>query len=86
MDHLDPSDEEGEKDAKSQRSELTTARFTSSRPPREYDEVMGITQMEPRDAERFEEGIDSRSDRDLSSVGRRYFRSQRCIISPQEHL
>ena len=63
VDHLDtadgPSDEEGEKDAKRQRSEPTTPRSTSSRPPREYDEVMGITQVEPRDAERFEEGIDS---------------------------
>ena len=63
VDYLDtadgPSDEEGEKDAKRQRSEPTTPRSTSSRPPREYDEVMGITQVEPRDAERFEEGIDS---------------------------
>ena len=61
-DHLDtadgPSDEEGEKDAKRQRSEPTTPRSTSSRPPREYDEVMGIIQVEPRDVERFEEGID----------------------------
>ena len=48
-----------EKDAKRQRSEPTTPRSTSSRPPREYDEVMGITQVKPRDAERFEEGIDS---------------------------
>ena len=31
----------------------------SSRLPREYDEVMGITQVEPGDAERFEEGNDS---------------------------
>ena len=63
VDYLDtadgPSDEEGEKDAKRQKSEPTTARSTSSRPPHEYDEVMGITQVEPRDAERFEEGIDA---------------------------
>ena len=63
VDYLDtadgPSDEEEEKDAKRQRSEPTTPRSTSSRPPHEYDEVMGITQVEPRDAERFEEGIDS---------------------------
>ena len=63
-DHLKltvPLDEEGEKDAKRQRSEPTTPRSTSSRPPHEHDEVMGITQVEPRDAEgeRFEEGIDS---------------------------
>ena len=61
-DHLDtadgPSDEEGEKDAKRQRSEPTTPVSTSSRPPHEYDEVMGITQVEPREAERFEEGIE----------------------------
>ena len=60
MDAADgPSDEEEEKDAKHQKSEPTTPRSTSSRPPREYDEVMGITQVEPRDAEKFEEGSDS---------------------------
>ena len=47
-----PSDEEGEKDAKRQRSEPTTPISTFSRPPHEYDEVMGITQVEPREAER----------------------------------
>ena len=61
-DHLDtndgPSDEEGEKDAKRQRSEPTTQISTSSRPPNKYDEVMGITQVDPREAERFEEGIE----------------------------
>ena len=46
------------KDAKRQSSEPTTPISTSSRPPREYDEVMGITQVEPREAERFEEGIE----------------------------
>ena len=49
-DHLDtadgPSDEEGEKDAKGQGSEPTTPISTSSRPPNEYDEVMGITQVD----------------------------------------
>ena len=64
LDHVNaadgPSDdEEEEKDAKRQRSAPTTPRSTSSRPPHEYDEVMGITQVEPRDAERFEEGNDS---------------------------
>ena len=55
----DPSDEEEEKNVKRQRSEPTTPRSTSSRPPHESDEVMGIIQVEPRDAERFEEGNDS---------------------------
>ena len=63
VDYLDTADgsldEEGEKDVKRQRSEPTTPRSTSSRPLREYDEVMGITQVEPREAERLEEGIDS---------------------------
>ena len=53
-----PSDEEGEKEAKRQRSEPTTPISTSSRLPYEYDEVMGITQVDPREAERFEEGLD----------------------------
>ena len=31
---------------------------TSSRPPNEYDEVLGITQVDSREAEGFEEGIE----------------------------
>ena len=58
--HLDtengPSDEEGGKEAKRQKSEPTTPISTSSGLPYEYDEVMGITQVDPREAERFEEG------------------------------
>ena len=61
-DHLDtengPSDEEGEKEAKRQRSEPTTPISTSSRLPYEYDQLMGITQVESGDAEGFEEGLD----------------------------
>ena len=68
-DHLDtdvgPSDEEGGKEAKRQKSEPTTRQnrlllpiSTFSRPPNEYDEVMGITQVDPREAERFEEGVE----------------------------
>ena len=61
-DHLDtvhgPSDEEGGKEAKRQKSEPTTPVSSSSRLPHEYDEVMGITQVDPRQAERFEEGLD----------------------------
>ena len=60
--HLDtdigPSDEEGGKEAKRQKSEPTTPISTSSRPPNEYDEVMGITQVDSREADRFEEGIE----------------------------
>ena len=64
LDHMnaadEPSDdEEEEKDAKRQRSAPTTPRSTSSIHPHEYDEVMGITQVEPRDAKRFAEGSDS---------------------------
>ena len=62
-DHLDteppPSDEEGGKEAKRQKSEPTTPISTSSRHPNDYDEVMGITQVDPRVADRFEEGLDS---------------------------
>ena len=43
---------------KRQRSEPTTPISTSSRLPHEYDEVMGITQVDPREAERIEEGLD----------------------------
>ena len=61
-DHLDtehdPLEDEGEKEAKRQRSEPTTPISTSSRLPYEYDEVMGITQVDPRDAEGFEEDQD----------------------------
>ena len=41
----DPSDGDGEKEAKRQRSEPTTPVSTSSRPPYEYDAVMGITRV-----------------------------------------
>ena len=61
-DHLDTehglSDEEGGKEAKRQKSEPTTPVSSSSRLPHEYDEVMAITQVDPREAERFEEGFD----------------------------
>ena len=61
-DHLDtdvgPSDEEGGKEAKRQKSEPTTPISTCSRHPNEYDEVMGITQVDSREAERFEEGME----------------------------
>ena len=61
-DHLDtvngPSDEEGEKEAKRQRSEPTTPKSTSSRLPYEYDQVMGITQVGSGEAEGLEEGLD----------------------------
>ena len=61
-DHLDtefgPSDEEGEKEAKRQRSEPTTPISTASRLPHEYDAVMGVTQVGPEEARRVEEGLD----------------------------
>ena len=53
-----PSDEEGEKDAKRQRSEPTTPISISSRPPHEYDDVTRITQVEQRETDRFEEGVE----------------------------
>ena len=50
LDHMNvadgPSDDEEEKDAKRQRSAPTTPRSTSSIHPNEYDEVMGITQVD----------------------------------------
>ena len=55
---IGPSDEEGGKEAKRQKPEPTTPISTSSRPPNEYDEVMGITQVDSREAERLEEGIE----------------------------
>ena len=61
-DHIDteigPSDEEGEKEAKRQRSEPTTPISTASRLPYEYDQVMGITQAASGEAEGLEEGLD----------------------------
>ena len=62
-DHLDteigPSDEEGGKKRSDRSPEPTTPISTSSRPPDGCDEAMGITQVDPEVAERFEEGIDS---------------------------
>ena len=63
----DPSDGDGEKEAKRQRSEPTTPVSTSSRQPYEYDAVMGITRVGTKEAERFEEGLDLEY-HDLESV------------------
>ena len=61
-DHVDtengPSDEEGEKEAKRQRSEPTTPISTSSRLPYEYDQLMGITQVDSRETEGIEKEVD----------------------------
>ena len=53
-----PSDEDGEKEAKRQRSEPTTPISTSSRLSYEYDQVMGITQVSSGETEGFEGGND----------------------------
>ena len=59
-DHLDtdvgPSDEESGIEAKRQKTEPTTPISTCSRPPNEYDEVTGITQVDSREAERLRRG------------------------------
>ena len=52
-------DSAGEKEAKRQRSEPTTPVSTSSRQPWEYDAIMGITRVGTKEAERFEEDLDS---------------------------
>ena len=52
-------DSAGEKEAKRQRSEPTTPVSTSSRHPYEYDALMGITRVGTKEAERFEEDLDS---------------------------
>ena len=61
-DHLDTdvgfSDEEGGKEAKRQKSEPATPISTCSRHPNEYDEMMGVTQVHSREAERFEEELE----------------------------
>ena len=52
-------DSAGEKEAKRQRSEPTTPVSTSSRQPYDYDALMGITRVGTKEAERFEEDLDS---------------------------
>ena len=52
-------DSAGEKEAKRQRSEPTTPLSTSSRLPYEYDALMGITRVGTKEAEGFEEDLDS---------------------------
>ena len=49
----------GEKEAKRQRSEPTTPVSTSSRHPYDYDPLMGITRVGTKEAEGFEEDLDS---------------------------
>ena len=61
-DHIDtengPADEEGEKEAKRQRSEPTTPISTYSRLAYEYDQVMWITQVDSGETEGLDEGLD----------------------------
>ena len=52
-------DSAGEKEAKRQRSEPTTPVSTSSRHPYDYDALMGITRVGTKEAEGFEEDLDS---------------------------
>ena len=52
-------DSAGEKEAKRQRSEPTAPVSTSSRLPYEYDAFMGITRVGTKEAEGFEEEIDT---------------------------
>ena len=52
-------DSAGEKEAKRQRSEPTIPVSTSSRQPWEYDAIMGLTRVGTKEAERFEEDLDS---------------------------
>ena len=59
-------DSAGEKEAKRQRSEPTTPVSTSSRHPYDYDALMGITRVGTKEAERFEEDLDSTEYHDAS--------------------
>ena len=59
-------DSAGEKEAKRQRSEPTTPVSTSSRLPYEYDALMGITKVGTKEAEGFEEDLDSTEYHDAS--------------------
>ena len=52
-------DSAGEKEAKRQRSEPTTPVTTSSRLPYEYDAWMGITRVGTKEAEGFDEELDT---------------------------
>ena len=72
---ISPSDEEGGKEVKRQKSEPTTPISTSSSPPNEYDVVMGITQVDSREAERFEAGIGS--NRNSKMLKKNY---QKCLV------
>ena len=59
-------DSAGEKEAKRQRSEPTTPVSTSSRLPYEYDALMGITKVGTKEAEGFDEEVDSTEYHDAS--------------------
>ena len=59
-------DSAGEKEAKRQRSEPTTPVSTSSRLPYDYDALMGITKVGTKEAEGFDEEVDSTEYHDAS--------------------
>ena len=59
-------DSAGEKEAERQRSEPTTPVSTSNRQPYEYDALLGITRVGTKEAERFEEDLDSTEHHDAT--------------------
>ena len=73
-------DSAGEKEAKRQRSEPTTPVSTSSRHPWEYDAIMGITRVGTKEAERFEEDLDSTEYHDATEEPTRKEESEKSQI------
>ena len=59
-------DSAGEKEAKRQRSEPTTPVSTSGRLPYDYDAVMGITKVGTKEAEGFDEELDTSENHDAA--------------------
>ena len=81
-------DSAGEKEAKRQRSEPSTPVSTPHRLPYEYDALMGITKVGTREAEGFDEDLDSAEYHDANDTNDDPTRKGEadCVASQQKSM
>ena len=81
-------DSAGEKEAKRQRSEPSTPVSTPRRLPYEYDALMGITKVGTKEAEGFDEDLDSTEYHDANDATEELTRKDEteCIVPQQRSM
>ena len=76
-------DSAGEKEAKRQRSDPGTPVSTPRRMPYDYDAVMGITRVGTREAEGFDEDLDSTEYHDANDMTEEPIRKEESLVDTQ---